>query len=381
MTGPGPGAGGAQRAGSVPTRLIRAWRGLTHERRLAAAAATGLFVTLFLPWYQETVVASGVTRLRTDSVSLTGWAAFSFVEAAVLLVAAGVLFLLFTRAEDKAFHVPGGDGGVITVAGFWTCVLIVWRMFDKQGTTGHGQFATTSGIEWGIFIALGVAAFLTYAGSRIRQAHEPEPPLPGDGDLGPSGAGRTRGNRWRRAGREPAREQPRQRSRRPYAGPDMNADDTWTQPGRGGGAEPWAESGHEQAVRGRQPRGEAETRVVGEADMRVARSPQPPAPTGEPPRRIRPRSVGAPAAAPAPAPVARPRPESDDRPGSGDRPPARRPAAEPPRPARGLDRREIQDLDIAEPPAPRLGRSRPPAPNADDADADDHLTLPLDRPT
>ena len=125
------------------------------------------------------MIASGITSLRSVSASLTGWGAFSFVEAAVLLVAAAVLMLLFVRAEGNAFHVPGGDGGVITFAGFWTCVLIVWRMFDKQGTTGHGQFATTSGIEWGIFIALGVAALLTYAGTRIRQAHEPEPPLPG----------------------------------------------------------------------------------------------------------------------------------------------------------------------------------------------------------
>ena len=143
-------------------------------------ACVGLFLTLFLPWYQETVIANGVTSLRSASSSLTGWGAFSFVEAAVLLVAAGVLVLLFVRAEGQAFHVPGGDGGVITAAGLWTCVLIVWRIFDKEGTTRHGQIAYTSGIEWGIFVALAVAAVLTYAGSRIRLAHEPEPPLPGE---------------------------------------------------------------------------------------------------------------------------------------------------------------------------------------------------------
>ena len=45
---------------------------------------------------------------------------------------------------------------------------MVWRIFDKQGTSNHNQFATTSGIEWGIFVALAVAVFLTYAGNRIR---------------------------------------------------------------------------------------------------------------------------------------------------------------------------------------------------------------------
>ena len=165
----------------MPSRLRRVWRLLPPERRLAAAASVGLILTLFLPWYQETVIPTGVgVKVALPSASLTGWAAFSFVEAAVLLVSVAVLILLFVRAEGGAFHVPGGDGGVITAAGGWTCLLIVWRMFDKQSTARSAQFVTTSGIEWGIFIALGVAAVLVYAGSRIRLAHEPEPPLPGE---------------------------------------------------------------------------------------------------------------------------------------------------------------------------------------------------------
>jgi hypothetical protein len=159
-------------------RLIRAYRALPHERRLAAIAAGALFLTMFLPWYQRQffTVVSGKPVPASDS--LTAWGAFSFVEAAVLLVAAGVLTLLFQRAEGRAFHLPGGDGAVITAAGVWTCVLVVWRIFDKQGGQAHGQDVVTNGIEWGIFAALGVALFLTYAGSRIRAAHRPEPPLP-----------------------------------------------------------------------------------------------------------------------------------------------------------------------------------------------------------
>jgi len=155
---------------------VRVWRSLPPERRLAAWASLGLFLTLFLPWYQETVVLVG----RSASASLTGWQAFSFVEAAVLLVSAAVLTLLFRRAEGRAFHLPGGDGWAITAAGAWTGVLVVWRIFDKQSVAVHGPGATVSGIEWGIFVALGVAALLAYAGSRIRAAHTPEPPLPGE---------------------------------------------------------------------------------------------------------------------------------------------------------------------------------------------------------
>src|SRR5947209_18082788 len=181
-------AGAARRVASGASRVARAWRVLPHESRLAAVASAALFVALFLPWFQVTLIARAKSSaLQSASATITGWGAFSFVEAAVLLVAAGVLVLLFQRAEGRAFHLPGGDGGVITVAGLWTCMLIVWRIFDKQGATTHGPSATSSGVEWGIFIALAAAAFLAYSGSRIRAAHRPEPPLPGE-DHAPAGS-------------------------------------------------------------------------------------------------------------------------------------------------------------------------------------------------
>jgi hypothetical protein len=179
-TATGRATSAAHSAGVGVARMIRAWRKLPRERRLAAYASIGLFLALFLPWYQRQffVIVGGTPRPASDSQ--TGWAAFSFAEAAVLLVAVAVLTLLFQRAEGRAFHLPGGDGWVISAAGFWTCVLIIWRIFDKQGATSHSQSITTSGIEWGIFVALAVAALLAYSGQRIRAAHQPEPPLPGE---------------------------------------------------------------------------------------------------------------------------------------------------------------------------------------------------------
>ena len=163
----------------MPVRITSVWRRLPPERRLAAAAAFGLFLTLFLPWYQKSAFVPGEKHVLTAAYSVTGWGAFSFVEAAVLLVAISVLVLLFHRAEGRAFHLPGGDGTVITIAGGWTCFLIIWRMLDN-GTNNSGQVAVSSGIEWGIFVALGVAGLLTYAGTRIRASRRPEPGLPGD---------------------------------------------------------------------------------------------------------------------------------------------------------------------------------------------------------
>ena len=198
---------------------MRAWRALPHESRLAAFASLALFVTLFLPWYQVTLIARVKSAtLQSASATITGWGAFSFVEAAVLLVAAGVLTLLFQRAEGRAFHLPGGDGGVILAAGLWTCVLVVWRIFDKQGATTNGPSATSSGVEWGIFIALAAAAFLAYSGSRIRAAHRPEPPLPGE-DRAPAGSSAAATVVLPPREQASARERPRRRARPPMPVP------------------------------------------------------------------------------------------------------------------------------------------------------------------
>src|SRR4051794_35353294 len=142
------------------------------EGRLAAVASVGLFVAMFLPWYQITVR----TPAGLDSRSLTAFGDFSWIEAAVLVVAVGVLVLLFTRAEGRAFHLPGGDGTIIFAAGVWATALLVWRAFDKPTATA----ATAVGLKWGFVFAFAASGFLTWAGFRIRAAHRAEPPLPGE---------------------------------------------------------------------------------------------------------------------------------------------------------------------------------------------------------
>jgi hypothetical protein len=150
--------------GGTLARIVRAWRMLTPDGRLAAIASAALFLSMFLPWYQ----VQG--RVLEDSV--TAFGAFSFVEAAVLLVALAVLALLFARSEHATFHLPGGDGTVVMAAGAWIAVLLVWRLFDKPDVT-----AALVGVDWGIFVALAAAGGLAYAGSRMRRAQQPSAPL------------------------------------------------------------------------------------------------------------------------------------------------------------------------------------------------------------
>jgi hypothetical protein len=175
-------------------RLLDAWRATRHEQRLAAFAAFGLFVSMFLHWYSEsnTIVYHGAAK--ATQTSLSAFQAFSFVEAAVLLVSAGVLAMLFARAEGREFHLPGGDGVIVMVAGGWTALLIFYRLLDKPGLRGNQSVTSTVGVEWGIFVALLLALWLVYAGARMRAAERPGPPL--------------RRTRDRRVQREPDRPAP-----------------------------------------------------------------------------------------------------------------------------------------------------------------------------
>ena len=182
----------------IPPSAAKALRGLTPELRLAGGAAAALLFTMVLPWYEKSYFATTGRTVRPVSDNLSALGVFSFVEAAVLLVAAGVLYLIWARSQNKAFHLPGGDGTVIMAAGGWALLLLVWRLFDKPDVDDPGA---TVGIQWGIFAALLAAGLLTAAGGRVRAAHRPEPPNPAADDAG-----------WVR----PAREDRRPRaSRRP----------------------------------------------------------------------------------------------------------------------------------------------------------------------
>jgi hypothetical protein len=148
-------------------------RALSPELRNAGIAAVALAASLILPWYQKNYIPQGARQFAQANLSAFG--VFSFVEAAILLVSLGVIYLVWARANRRAFHLPGGDGTVIMGAGVWAIVLLIWRLFDKPGVSDPSG---TVGIQWGIFAAFVAAGALTAAGARVRAAHRPEPPNP-----------------------------------------------------------------------------------------------------------------------------------------------------------------------------------------------------------
>jgi hypothetical protein len=158
------------------TRLARAWRVIEPEQRLAAGAALGLFLSMFLPWYSQTDTVVVNNAAKATRASLSAFESFSWVEAAVLLVSAGVLAILFARAERREFQLPGGDGTVVLVAGGWTALLVFYRLLDKPGLRGTQLITATVGVQWGIFIALLLALAVGYAGWRMRAGERPPAP-------------------------------------------------------------------------------------------------------------------------------------------------------------------------------------------------------------
>lgn len=160
----------------VLARIGRDWRALTSEQRLAAIAALLLLASMLLPWYQETGFATNAAgHLERIDDSKSAFGVYSFIEAAIFVVAIGVFVLLWARAERRTFHLPGGDGTVIMAGGLWVMLLIFYRQLDKPNGRKEGAIQTSIGVQWGIFIAFLLGALLAYAGYRIRAAHVPEP--------------------------------------------------------------------------------------------------------------------------------------------------------------------------------------------------------------
>jgi hypothetical protein len=120
---------------------IRIWRRLRFEQKVAVAGALLLAISTLGP--------------------------FSFVEAAEVLIALGVVLLLGARAEGRRFHLPVRDGTVVLVAGAWAGLLIAVRLLDRP----LGQN----------LLALGCAAILVVAGISERSKDPP----PGAGRAGP----------------------------------------------------------------------------------------------------------------------------------------------------------------------------------------------------
>jgi hypothetical protein len=126
---------------------VRAFRLLNLEQKAAAVGALLLIASTFGP--------------------------FSFVEAAEVLIALGVLALLRARADGKRFHLPFGDGTAIAAAGIWAGLLIVVRLFDRS--LGQNLLALVCAA---ILFLAGVSERAKRPADDLPQARSGPPPQP-----------------------------------------------------------------------------------------------------------------------------------------------------------------------------------------------------------
>jgi hypothetical protein len=138
---------------------------LDAEQRLAGVGAAGILVSMFTPWWRDPVFR------------LSSWAAnhFTFIELALVLVAASVLLLLYRRAQGRVFHLPLSDGTLAAGAGFWCCLLVLVRALEPPTRAVRGQ-SLDYDARWGMLLCLASGALLAFAGVRGRRRyHRGEP--------------------------------------------------------------------------------------------------------------------------------------------------------------------------------------------------------------
>ena len=132
--------------------------------RLAVIASLVLFISQVFPWYKgKLYVVEPDGRVQSIVAQHSGIGTFSFIEIALLITAASVLFLLFARAEGHAIRLPISDGTLFASAGVWAIFLIVFRSFDRPEISFEGASAEM-GLQWGIFVALISAIVLALVG-------------------------------------------------------------------------------------------------------------------------------------------------------------------------------------------------------------------------
>lgn len=162
-----PGGGAAPRgSGLTATReALRRLGGLNAEQRLALIGVAALIASLFLPWWRSPT---------NDNLVLTGWGDFGPIEAALLLTAGAILFLLLQVAGGYVPPRPLREWGLLIAGGTGAALIVAYRMFDRPEFTLGGADEPYE-LHYGIIVALGGAALIFAAGLR-RRSDEPPPP-------------------------------------------------------------------------------------------------------------------------------------------------------------------------------------------------------------
>jgi hypothetical protein len=154
---------------TVVGQLLRDLRGLGGNERIAVIGAGVMVGSLFLPWWQSPI---------SDELVQTGFGAFGWAEAALVLIAGATTFLALQGGGGYVPPRPLREWALFVAAGCWAAVIVLYRIADRPRFTLAGQDEPYD-LHYAIFVALAGAAIIVAAGLRMRpreRAKRPQPP-------------------------------------------------------------------------------------------------------------------------------------------------------------------------------------------------------------
>lgn len=124
---------------------------------MAAAVALG---SMLLPWY-------GIPQ--TGGLSVSGFNAFGFAAAALLIAVGAAVFVVMREAAGRGPVRPLRSADLVTLAGGWAALIAIYLMFDRPDELAG---STRISLRIGPFVALGACAAIVVAGIRMRADHD-----------------------------------------------------------------------------------------------------------------------------------------------------------------------------------------------------------------
>ena len=150
-------------------KLLSDLRGLGGNERIAVIGAAVIVGSLFLPWWQSPI---------SNELVQTGFGAFGWAEAALLLIAAATVYLALQGGGGYVPPRPLREWALFVAAGSWAAAIVLYRIADRPRFTlaGHDE---PYDLHYAIFVGLAGAVIIVMAGLRMRpreRAKHPQPP-------------------------------------------------------------------------------------------------------------------------------------------------------------------------------------------------------------
>jgi hypothetical protein len=130
-------------------------RRLTPAERLVCIGAGVILASMVLPWY----------GIPFSGLSVTGFDAFGFAAAALLVTAAAAVVAVLRESSGHQPPRPLATGELVAVAGVWAALITTYLILDPPDELGG---TTDVSARLGAFVALGGCAVMAIAGMRMR---------------------------------------------------------------------------------------------------------------------------------------------------------------------------------------------------------------------